>query len=155
MISAPAKWPVIPTGREAVRVPAFAVTVDLGPLDLDAGLQSVVPDGAVPAVADPSVCRRPSDGQGDHVPVEAVADVAPAKPAFKENPDDFGAVGEVNVRDFALRTVHGVRENGVPLIQELGDLLGVRVADILLQDRVRPVRWLVRLQGLAQHGQIN
>jgi hypothetical protein len=56
----------------------------------------------------------------------------PVVPAAKENPDDFGAVGEVDVRDFALRTVHGIRENGVPLIQELGDLLGVRVADVLL-----------------------
>ena len=113
-------------------VPALAVAVDLGPLDLEAGLQSVVPDGAVPAVADPSVCRRPPDGQGDHVTVEAVADVAPAKPALEENPDDFEAVGEVDVRDFSLRTVHGVGEDGVPLIQELGDLLGVRVANVLL-----------------------
>jgi hypothetical protein len=35
------------------------------------------------------------------------------------------------VRDFALRTVHGVRGKWcVPLILELGDLLGVRVADV-------------------------
>ena len=67
-------------------VPALAATVDLGPLDLEAGLQSAVPDGAIPAVADPSVCRRPPDGQGNHVAVEAVArqclpEIKPKQPA--------------------------------------------------------------------------
>ena len=96
----------------------------------------ITTDGAVPVVADPSVCRRPANRQGDHVAVEAVVDVAPAKPALEEHPEDLGAVGEVDVRDFTLTAAHGVRENGVALIQELGDLFGVDSADVVLKHGV-------------------
>lgn len=76
--------------------------------------------------------RRLADRQADGVADVPVLAALPAVVAVKENPEDFRAVGQVDVRDFALAPAHGVRENGVPLIQELGDLLGVDVADVLL-----------------------
>ena len=116
-----------------VGVPAVEpVPADPSPLDLEEWLEAAVPDRAVPVVEDPCVRRGPPDRQEDGV--SGVPAFAPLPVVFagQENPEDFRAVGQVDVRDLALGTVHGVRENGVPLIQELGDLLGVRVADVLL-----------------------
>ena len=56
--------------------------------------------------------------------------------AIQEHPENVFSVGQVNLGNFALVSVHGVRENGVALIQKLGDLLGVDSADVFLEHGV-------------------
>ena len=129
-----------------VGVPVSSAAVgNPSPLDLEAGLKVVVPDGAVPAVTNPSVAPGLADRQLDGLSHVSALVAFPVGAPFEENPDDLGAVGQVDMCDFSLRPAHCVRENDVSLIQEFGNLLGVDVADVLLFHGV----FLSRLSALS------
>ena len=76
-----------------------AVPADPSPLDLEEWLEAAVPECAVPVVEDPCVRRGPSDRQEDGVAGVPAYAPLPVVFAGQENPEDFGAVGQVDVCD--------------------------------------------------------